>query len=110
MDKNLLEKGYLEFEPSKIDSDFVETCFQKRFDDDQGKKYFITIKKINFSAIFPEDFPKYKYEFNVQLYQKYTHYPINLTFFDGWDVEQVEKYMEKIWNSEEYDYYELFYM
>ena len=38
-----------------------------------------------------------------------THEPINLSFFSGWHLDDVENYMEKIWNAELFDYYEEWY-
>ena len=39
----LEKKGYREYRPTQFDKD-VEKCWQKRFDDDTGKKYFIDAK------------------------------------------------------------------
>jgi hypothetical protein len=32
-----------------------------------------------------------------------------MTFFAGWNVDEVEEYMEKIWSPELFDYYEEWY-
>ena len=44
-DKELLKNGYKEFKPGPMDNPSVIDCFQKRFDDETGKRYFITVKK-----------------------------------------------------------------
>lgn len=108
-DKLFLEKGYKEFSPSELDSEAVSKCFQKRFDDEIGKKYFITVKKYDWSAYPEYNIPEnYSYEFDTQLYQFETHYPINLIFFSGWNIDSVEKHLENLWNDKDYDYYEKF--
>ena len=38
-DEELLSRGYREFKPGPFDGEYVEKMFQKRFDDDVGKKY-----------------------------------------------------------------------
>ena len=43
MDKELLEKGYIEFTPSKEFKPNVDRAFQKKFADEYGKQYFITV-------------------------------------------------------------------
>lgn len=108
-DKFLLDKGFKQFPPSWLDSDNVETCFQKRYDDDDGKKYFITIRKWK-EWIHPTTHEKHPpaYEFMVQLYQKDTHNALDLTFHDDWFLEDVEKYLETLFETEMFDYYEKF--
>lgn len=108
-DEYILSKGYKEFKPTQIDSPNVIKCFQKRFDDDKGKKYFITIKKWDWREFHGEDMPDYSYELGTQLYKKDFHYPLNLTFFSGWTVDDVENHLEEIWNPDIYDYYEEWY-
>lgn len=106
-EEKLIEKGYTEFKPSSIDSDAVTKCFQKRFDDSIGKKYFITIKRWDFPPhpYTGEQIPT-SYEYESQLYEKDTHEPINISHFGGWKVDKVEAWYRKHWNNEDYDYYE----
>ena len=108
-DDDLLEKDYAKFKPSKFDSDGVEVIFQKRFDDDIGKKYFITVKKWK-AWTHPytnETFPS-TYEFFVQMYKKDSHDPIDILFHSSWNLIDVEKYMDELWSTGLFDYYELF--
>ena len=105
-EEKLIEKGYVEFEPSPLDNG-VTTMFQKRFDDKIGKKYFITVKRWDFPPhpYTGEHIPT-SYEYESQLYEKDTHNPINISHFSGWDIDKVEMWYERHWNNEEYDYYE----
>jgi hypothetical protein len=108
-DEYIIEKGYKEFEPTYLNSPNVVKCFQKRFDDDKGKKYFITINKWDWTSFHRNDMVDYSYELETQIYKKNTHEPIDMTFFAGWNVDEVEEYMEKIWSPELFDYYEEWY-
>ena len=45
-DEYLLERGYKEYLPNPVlDNESIVKKFQKRFDDDFGKKYFIDVTK-----------------------------------------------------------------
>ena len=54
-DEYIIEKGYKEFEPSPLKNNSISKCFQKRFDDENGKKYFITINKWDWNSCNPMD-------------------------------------------------------
>ena len=101
-DELIRKAGYKEYEPSIIDGEMVTKCFQKWFLDSVGKKYAISIKKWDWSDT--RIGIGVKYEFEVQLYMN--DKPIDLTLFNGWDVEEVEDYMDRIWSADKYDYYE----
>ena len=101
-DKVLLDAGYKKYSAPSIWEDFVEVIFQKRFDDEIGKKYFIDVKKCT-SSYYDEP----HYEVETQLYQKDTHNAMNIVWLHGWkSIEEIENWMDKFWNNEEYDYYE----
>ena len=86
---NLLKHGYKEFTPSHKNN-VLKSC-QKRIMDQQGNTlYYITIHLYN---RYGED----KYEAEIQLYQNETHLPLNLTFFDGWKLSDIELYAELIY-------------
>lgn len=106
VDEYIVSKGYKEFKPTSFNNNSVIRCFQKRFDDENGKKYFITVNKWDWTWVNDAYTPPYSYEFDIQLYQKETHAPININFFSGWNLDDVEEYMEKIWNLNIFDYYE----
>lgn len=104
-DKEILDAGYTERKENFKHSPYIETSFQKNYVDEIGKKYSILIYKWNSK--------KYKflvdtstYDFDVKLYSKDKHSPVNLNFFNGWELEEVEKYLEEMFNTGLFDYYE----
>ena len=100
-DKEILENGYHEYEPTCFHSDGITKCFQKRFDDDIGKKYFIDIHKWDYDH---GDYHHLSYEFSVQLH--YNDKPIDLTLFNNWEIKDVEEWIEEVWKDMGCDYYE----
>ena len=109
-DKELLKNGYKEFKPGPFTNPAVIDCFQKRFDDETGKRYFITVNK--WSEVYHphthEPLLKAPYEFEVQLYKKDTHDAVNLLFHTSWELKDVEEYAQKLWETGLFDYYEEF--
>ena len=106
-DQDLLDQGFHEFRPTPFDSDSVETCFQKRYDDEQGKKYFITIKKWKaWRHPHTGELTLPSYEYDVQLYKKDDHDAMDILFHSSWALKDVEDYLEKLWNTGLFDYYE----
>lgn len=101
-DEIILSVGYLEYEPCCIDSEAVTKRFQRWFTDDIGKRYAIDIKKWDFAKIGSDIGVKYEFEVQVRVNDK----PINITMFNGWNIEEVEYYMDKLWSTGMYDYYE----
>ena len=106
-DEYLLDRGFTEFKPTRFNSENVETCFQKRYDDDEGKRYFITINKWkpmkhpHTGEVWGPD-----YEYTAQLYQKDTHCAVDILFHSDWALEDVEKHLAAMFDSGMYDYYE----
>lgn len=102
----LLPLGFCEFNPPNTRGyESVTTMFQKRYDDEIGRKYFINAKIGDWSWTdkVPENF---YIEYECQLYQKGTHNAFNLEFID-WNIEQIEKFIEDVlWDN--LDYYEEF--
>ena len=94
---------------SDIDCDAVKYFYQKRFDGTAAQKYFITAKKWEMC----DNTGKQVYngfEYEVQLYQKGTHLPLNLTFHKEWTLDDVENYVEEIYITglfEPYDEYKM---
>ena len=108
IDENYISRGYTQYKPTPYDSEFVETRFQKRFDDDKGKKYFIDIIKHK-GFVHPytkEEYPP-SYEYETQMYQKGTHNPVNFEFLSTWTIEEVEEFMEKQFATGMFDHYEM---
>jgi len=101
--EQLIKAGFDIFRPIE---DGVAENLQKRYDDDEGKKYFITATLYH-PMRHPYTGTTYypNYSFSVQLYQKGAHEPVNLEFFDGWKVADVEEAVEKIWNTGLWEHY-----
>ena len=103
--QDILERGYHEYKPTMFDQ-YVEKCFQKRFDDETGKKYFIEIKLYEpiVHPITGETYP-HTYEYETQLHNLDDE-PVNLQFFAGWTIDKVELYVEKLFDTGWFQYYE----
>jgi hypothetical protein len=88
----------------------METHFQKRYDDEIGKRYFITINKWRaFRHPYTgEEFPA-TYEYSVQLYKKDGRHDVkavDFLFHSTWSVDEVEEYMNKLFETGLFEYYE----
>lgn len=104
-DNDILNAGYKEYKPTPFHSEGVTRCFQKRFDDEKGKKYFIDINKWEFPP-HPhtgEQIPE-SYEFETQFNKN--DKPMNITLFNRWEIEEVEQFFEEMWIKMNLDYYE----
>ena len=87
--EELLDRGYKEYKPSPL-SNAHRAC-QKRVDDSNGDiLYFLSV------YLYTWDDTE-RYEVHIQLYQKDTHYPLDLNFFGGWSINDVEKYADFIY-------------
>ena len=109
-DEILLNAGYKQFKPITEFYHDSDVGFQKRFDDEVGKKYFITCIKYPewYHPYTNESFPP-SYEFEIQFTDKETGCPVNVLLFAGWpDIESVEKRAEDFWNMGCWKYYERF--
>lgn len=105
-DEYFSNKGYKEYPPSKFHNASISKCFQKRFDDSVGKKYFIDVNKWDWSE-FADRVPfDITYEAEVQLYKYGTHDAVNLTFHNTWDFEEIERTVERLFQTGMFDYYE----
>ena len=110
-DEYLLERGYKKYPPTPyIDNDSIVAKFQKRFDDDFGKKYFIDVAKWSHDYI-----PEYRrdkwwepfgyaYHLYVSMFEE--EKPIFLEFGTSWTLEEVENFAENFFNKIEPNYYE----
>ncbi len=109
-DKILLDAGYVRFEKNKMfDSEGVECKYQKRFDDENGTKYFITVDKWKpYAHPYTGKQIIGGYEFFIQLSDKETDAPVNIQLFSGWDLDAAEKRAEDFWNMGVWRYYEEF--
>ena len=110
MDKLLLNKGYKEYESTRFDNNSVVSRFQKGFNDEFGKKYSINVLKWSNDCI-PIDkrgqwWTPFSYTYEVQISMFKEDKPINLEFFSSWNIEEVEKYMEELFEKMKPNYYE----
>ena len=110
-DKYLIERGYEQYPPiSSFYSDYIVAMFQKRFDDDFGKKYFINVLKWSHDYI-PENrrdewWQPYSYEYEIQITMSNDDNGIDLKFHSSWTLEEVEYFMEDYFKKMKPNYYE----
>lgn len=109
-DEYLLERGYKEYEPTLYDDDYIVSRFQKRFDDNVGKKYFINAIKWSQEFI-PECrrdswWEPFIYEYEVHITMSEEENPLNLHFLSSWTPEGIEEFMEDFFNRMKPNYYE----
>lgn len=109
-DEYLLERGYRQYPTIPFDNDHIVARFQKRFDDDYGKKYFINVLKWSNDYI-PEShrgdyWTPYSYEYETQITMHEQEDPLNFHFFTSWTLEDVEKFMEDFFIKMKPNYYE----
>ena len=109
-DEYLIEHGYKYYPPTILNSSSVVALFQKRFDDNFGKKYFITISKWSheYIPVHKRDkwWKQFTYTYDVQISMFEQEKSINLEFFSDWVLEEVEKYMEDFFEKMKPNYYE----
>lgn len=101
-------RGYHSFEPPNFGKyENVKKAYQKRFDDEKGKRYFIDIY-IYEELIHPLTGESYGHavEYETQLNDINTDYPVNIQFFAGWSVDLVEERLKEIFETGRYRYYE----
>ena len=110
-DEYLLERGYKQYNPTPvIDSDWIVAKFQKRFDDDFGKKYFIDIKKWSHDFV-PKDrrdkwWKPFTYSYEVYTTMFSDENPMQIEFYSDWTLEKVEEFMEEFFEKMKPNYYE----
>lgn len=119
MDANIspqewIDRGYRRYdisESSREINKLADFLLQKRFDDNIGKKYYITV--------YCYDRKRYPKEHQVNLpeygYMPTSHFSLrdNQPFFEIQmngisDIDQVEKYFELFWSALNEPYYEKF--
>lgn len=107
--KEFESRGYTKFKPGKFDSDWVICKYQKRFDDNYGKKYFITIDVYDNDDLIKhtnnQDLQRFGFEYTTQL--TINQDPVNLNCFSGWTLDKVEGFIERIFTTQHCDYYEI---
>lgn len=109
-DEYLIKRGYKQYPPTSFDNEYVVARFQKRFDDDFGKKYFIDILRWSRDYI-PmsyrnDDWEPYGYEYEVHISMYEEDRDLKFTFFNNWSLECVENFMEDFFEKMKPNYYE----
>ena len=110
-DKYLIERGYKQYEPLRgLDSDYVVARFQKRFDDEFGKKYFIDVIKWshNYVPEYRRDkwWKPFSYEYEAQFTMFESENAMDLHFHSSWSLEEVENFVENFFEKTKPNYYE----
>lgn len=110
MDEKLLNRGYKKYNPTPFDNKSVVSRFQKRFDDDFGKKYFIDVLKWSQEYVATDKRDKwwkpFVYEYEMQITMGENENPINIAFFSSWTIEEVEEFAESFFERMKPNYYE----
>ena len=109
-DEYLLEKGYRKYSPTPFDNESIVARFQKRFDDDFGKKYFINILRWSQDYI-PvshrgDYWEPYAYEYEIHFSMHEDDKSLKLHFFNNWSLEDVEMFSEDFFEKMKPNYYE----
>lgn len=100
----LIPLGFHEYKPTDIHHESIVTCFQKRYDDDFGKKYFLDINVWDYT-LFPAIPERYHPSITGQFYQAETHDAVNFDFID-WDIDAAEKWIDKMFEVGLLEHYE----
>ena len=106
--KQLLEKGYREYPRTAFDNENIEHVYQKCFRDDKGIRYFMDVKKWK-DVQHPStgEIIVGGYEYETQLYKKDSHDAMNLLFLTTWDLDEAEAFVDKMFEADLLDYYEV---
>lgn len=103
--QELIDAGYNRFEPAPIDNECITDLFQKCVTDDVGKKYFINVKRWDFSIHGQRNDP-IGYETEVQFRHISNGEYTDIVCLDGWSIKDTEKYFADLWNTGMFRYYE----
>ena len=110
-DEYLLERGYKQYPPTPIlDNESIVAKFQKRFDDDFGKKYFIDVAKWShdYVPIHRRDkwWIPFSYAYHLYITMFEEEKPVYLEFGTSWTLEEVEEFAENFFEKMKPNYYE----
>lgn len=103
--EELVNAGYKRYSPSPIDNECVTDLYQKCITDDIGKKYYINVKRWDFS-IHGRKNETIGYETDVQFRVKNTGEYTDIVCLDGWSLEDIEKYYSDLWYTGMFRYYD----
>lgn len=112
-----IDRGYRHYEVSENSREFnrlADFILQKRFDDEVGKKYYITVycydrsKYPDHALEHVKDLPRYGYMPTVHLALRDNQPFFNVEMNGITSIDEVESYMEKFWLLLNKPYYEEF--
>lgn len=98
--KWIQDKGYVKYK-SNIKGNV--RSFQKIFKDNTGKRYFINAHMYIKCG---KDSYEIFWEYESYLRKKVTHEPVKMIFYEGWSLDEVESYLEKLWDTDLFQHYE----
>lgn len=110
-DEHLLERGYKQYPPTPVlDNDSIVAKFQKRFDDDFGKKYFVDVAKWSNDYVPVNRRDEWWRPFTYVCHIYYTMFkeekPIFIELGSSWTLEEAEKFAENFFEKMHPNYYE----
>jgi hypothetical protein len=110
-DQDLLDRGFKQFPPTyPIDPTGVKNKYQKCYSDEIGRRYFITVSE--WEPIFDRRTGKtwpINYEYHVYFQKddgKGSTKAIKILLYAGWDIDEVEDYVQKLFETGLFEYYE----
>ncbi len=104
--EQLLEAGYEQFRVHH--KEFSKVGYQKRFDDERGKKYFITIYEYDNKWLIDRGITRseFSYEPDCQFKSNGVTFYVKMLCDDSKTVQDIEEFYERLWVSMGCDYYE----
>lgn len=110
-EQDLLNRGFKQFPPTRpIDPEGIKNKYQKCYIDDIGKRYFITVSE--WEPIFDHRTGKtwpINYEYDVYFQKDDGNggtKAIKILLYAGWDIDEVEEYVQKLFETGLFEYYE----
>lgn len=109
-DQDFIQRGFKQYLPIlHLESDGIEAHFQKRYDDEIGKRYFITVNKWKSitdrnGVVWPSN-----YEYEVYFHKDDGDggtKAIKILLYAGWDIDEVEEYVQQLFETGLFEYYE----
>ncbi len=101
--KDWLDAGYKRYDGNNLNN--ADFLLQKRFDDTEGKKYYIDVWVYDFSRWNPS-YPKESFQPEVQ-FQRQEDMTLNITFLMNQDstIADIEEDVEEMWIFLDKPYY-----
>lgn len=105
-EQDLIRAGFKEFVFSKVLHPYADKMFQKRYFDEKGIKYFITVSQFDFSKVVGYKGETFRYTFENQFILPDGE-RINVeSVFSNDSIQMAEEKFEEIWTKLNCQYYE----